>query len=83
MSYILRDVTLSTLSASSSAKFLRAVASSGASIVSSFSLGTGYTLEQCADVSMFFRLRFITQSRLDKFESYGFKTQPIESVNLK
>jgi hypothetical protein len=82
MSYILRDITLPTLSLSGSGKFLRAVASSGAYIISSHSLGEGYTLEQCAHVSMFFRLKFITQSKLDKFESYGFKTQPIETANL-
>ena len=68
MGYILRDVTLPTLSLSGSAKFLRAVTSSGAYIISSHSLGKGYTLEQCAYASMFFCLKFITQSRLDKFE---------------
>jgi hypothetical protein len=82
MSYILRDFTLPTLSLSSSGKFLRAIASSGAYIISSHSLGDGYTSDQCAHVSMFFRLKFITQSRLDKFESYGFTTQPIETINL-
>lgn len=82
MSYILRDITLPTLSLSGSAKFLRAVASSGAYIQSSFSLADNYTLEQCAHASMFFRLKFITQSRLDKFESYGFKTQPIENPKV-
>lgn len=82
MSYILRDVTLSTMSLSASGKFLRAVASSGAYITSSFSLAEGYTLDQCAYASMFFRLKFITQSRLDKFESYGYKTQPIENPKV-
>lgn len=48
MSYILRDVTLSTLSMSSCANFLRAVASSGAYIISSHSLGEECTLEQSA-----------------------------------
>jgi hypothetical protein len=76
--YIYRDFSLQPTK-DKSASFLQAVSISKCCITCCWSLDNGFPESQANKHEIFFRLRFSSQARLDKFHSFGFTTtEPAE-----
>jgi hypothetical protein len=80
--YIYRNFSLERTSVTAAGKFIQALVLSGGSITDVGSLVNGFPPEKVQYYSSFFRLRFWKQEQLDKFHSFGFKTDDIEQVSL-
>ena len=79
--YLYRDVSIPRMSKDACANFVHALAISGATVISNFSLSNGFTERQISYQSIFFKVRFLSQSQLDKFHSLGIKTSEPEKVS--
>ncbi len=79
MNYIYRDYSC-TLSQKNCSQLLQALAISGGSITSNFTLNNGFPEKSVGRWEMFFRLRFSNRNGLEKFHSLGFETTEPERV---
>ncbi len=77
---IYRNFTLNRTSVTAAGKFLQALASSGGSITSMFTLSNGFPVDKAQYYSTFYRLRFPEQENLDRFHNLGFETTDIERI---
>jgi len=78
--YIYRDYACS-LAQKNCANFLQGLAIAGGSIVSSHVISNAFPEASVGRWTMFFRLSFNSQQKLDKFHSLGLKTIEPENVS--